>query len=557
MTDQIFDAIVVGSGITGGLAAKELTEKGLSVLMIERGRDQKHGDYPTEHVPVSDFKFRLMGDRRNPGASAITGQNEASERFFAPQSDHPFTVAEGTRFSWVRPGTLGGKSLTWARQSFRMAPLNFEENAADGHGVDWPLRYSDLAPWYEHVERIAGISGQAESNPMAPDSIFQPPMPMNAYERELKERIEKAFPDRTLSHGRVANLTKDLGDRQACHYCGPCERGCSAGAYFSTQSSTLPAAQATGRLTVMTGGLVSRVLTNDAGTRATGVETIDIKTRQKKNVQARIIFVCASTLESVRLLFLSASKAHPGGLGNRHDVLGRYIMDHQISEPVVTILPPNGIANYGGSRPSALFMPRYVNTGGRKEAYLRGFQLNAVVSPTNWSRALTFPGMGIGANLKKQLKSTGPWMLLLVAQCETLPRLDNRVTLDPVVKDPWGLPVLHMNVTWGENDKLMREQAAVSLADMLTAAGYKGTMRIPGDSVPGAVIHEMGGAVMGNDPKTSVLDKHNRLHDIPNLFVTDGAAMPSCSQANPSLTFMALTARAATFAADALKAGRL
>jgi len=557
MTEQIYDAIVVGSGVTGGLAAKELTERGLSVLMIERGRDQKHGDYPTEHVPVSDFKYRLLGDRRNGASSEAGGYNEASARYFAPGTDHPFTVAEGTRFSWYRPATLGGKSLTWGRQSYRMAPLNFEENATDEHGVDWPLRYGDLAPWYDHVERIAGISGQAEGNPLSPDGIFQPPMPMNAYEREFKERVGKAFPDRTVSIARTANLTRELGDRQPCHYCGPCERGCSAGAYFSTQASTLPAAQATGRLTVMTDSLVSRVTTDKEGKRATGVEIIDTKTRQKKAARARMVFLCASTLESVRLLMLSANEPHSGGLGNRHDVLGRYIMDHQFSDAVMTMLPTNGIANHGGYRPCALFMPRYVNTGGRKEAYLRGFQLNAVVVPTNWSRALSFPGMGIGADLKKQLKSTGPWMLLLVAQCETLPRWDNRVTLDPVVKDPWGLPVLHMNVTWGDNDKLMREQAAMSLADMLAASGYKGTMRLPLDSIPGGVIHEMGGAVMGNDPKTSVLDKHNRLHDIPNLFVTDGASMPSSSQANPSLTFMALTARAAAFAADALKAGTL
>jgi choline dehydrogenase-like flavoprotein len=555
MTDQIYDAIVVGSGVTGGLAAKELTERGLSVLMIERGRDQKHGDYPTEHMPVSDFKFRLMGDRRNDSHDQAAGKNEGSARYFAPRSDHPFTVAEGTRFSWIRAATLGGKSLTWGRQSYRMAPINFEENGADGHGVDWPLRYADLAPWYDHVEQIVGISGEAERNPLAPDGIFQPPMPMNAYEREFKARVGKAFPDRTVSMARTANLTRELGDRQPCHYCGPCERGCSAGAYFSTQSSTLPAAQRTGRLTVMTDSLVARVLTDDDGRRATGVEIIDTRTRQKKVAHARMVFLCASTLESVRLLMLSRNQAHPDGLGNRHDVLGRYIMDHQFSEPVMAMLPANGIANYGGYRPCALFMPRYVNASGQKEAYLRGFQLNAVITPTNWSRALVMPGMGIGADLKKQLKATGPWMLLLIAQCETLPRWDNRVTLDPTVKDPWGLPVLHMNVTWGDNDTLMREKAAESMADMLTRAGYQGAMRLPMESVPGAVIHEMGGAVMGNDPKTSVLDKHNRLHDIPNLFVTDGASMPSSAHVNPSLTFMALTARAAAFAADIIRGG--
>lgn len=557
MTEQIFDAIVVGSGITGGLAAKELTERGLSVLMIDRGRDQKHGDYPTEHVPVNKFKYRLLGDRRN-GQSDGIGVNEASAAFFAPPTDHPFTVAKGTKFEWTRARTLGGKSLTWGRQAYRMAELNFEENATDGHGIDWPIRYSDLAPWYDHVEKIAGISGQAESNSMSPDGVFQPPMPMNAYEREFKDRATKAFPERTVSMARVANLTKELGDRQPCHYCGPCERGCSAGAYFSTQSSTLPAAQATGKLTVMTDSLVSRIFTDASGARATGVEIIDLKSRQKKTLQSRMVFLCASALESVRLLFLSANDAHPNGLGNRHDVLGRYIMDHQRSDAVTAMLPPNGIPNYGGYRPCALFVPRYVNIPGqKKEAYVRGFQLNAVVSPTNWTRALTFPGMGVGVDLKRQLKSTGPWMLTLVAQCETLPRADNRVTLDRKVRDPWGLPVLHIDVTWGENDETMREQAALSMKEMLERAGYTGILRSPIVSVPGGLIHEMGGAVMGHDPKTSVVDKHSRLHDIPNLFVTDGAAMTSSSQANPSLTYMAFTARAAAFAADALKSNAL
>lgn len=561
MTERIYDAIVVGSGITGGWAAKELTERGLSVLMLDRGRMVRHGeDYPTEHLAPYDFRFRGLGDKRkiaeeNPGQHMLA--NEGSAHFYANLKDHPYTTAPGRPFAWTRGNQVGGKSLLWARQSYRFAPINFEENALDGNGVDWPIRYADLEPWYDHVEKFIGISGTKLDYPTAPGGkYFQPPMPMNPAERDMQARMQKAFPDRVLTMAFMANLTQPIGDRQACHYCGPCDRGCSTGSYFSTQSSTLPAAMKTKRLTVAADSFVTRILTDEAGLRATGVEVIDTKTKQVRTHSAKMVFVCGSALESVRLLLLSKSERHPTGLANSSGLLGKYIMDHFNSDVVLAALPAPALPHVWGGRPGALYMPRYRNIRGEKRSdYLRGFQCNAVVYHDDWERGARMPGIGV--ELKTKLKRTGNWRFLLGAQCEMMPSVNNKVTLNPDVRDAWGSPVLHMDVGLTDNDRAMQKAASQDMVEMMKAMGYEGAFRLPVPSTPGGAIHEMGGAVMGRDARSSVLDAHNRAHDIPNLFVTDGAAMNSCSQSNPSLTYMAMTARAAAFAAKEFKANRI
>ncbi|AEG50929.1 Gluconate 2-dehydrogenase (acceptor) [Sphingobium chlorophenolicum L-1] len=562
MTDMIYDAIIVGSGITGGWAAKELTEGGMKVLMIERGRPIAHmTDYTTEHKPIYEFPFRMMGDRRTIEKQYDVQRqcplfDEASSHFFARDDENPYAVDDGSRFAWIRGHQLGGRSLTWGRQSYRMASLNFEENLIDGHGVDWPIRYPDLAPWYAHVEKFIGVAGEPIHNAMSPDGIYQPPFPMNVAEEDLRARFARHWPDRPVTMARTAMLTQAIGDsRQPCHYCGPCERGCSAGAYFSTQSSTLPAAQATGRLTVLTDSIVSRISVDEEKMRATGVTVVDAVTRQESRYSGRCVFLCASALESVRLLLLSATDRQPAGLANSSGMVGKFIMDHHFSDVAMTTVPAQSLGNFTGARSVPLHIPRFQNIGAQRKDYRRGYQLNAGAALTNWTRGMTMKG--IGRDFKAELGKTPEWRLILIAQCEGLPSISNRVELDTKLRDKWGIPALRMNVRWTDNDLAMRKDAGDTCVEMMKTAGYSNVTRIPSDPAPGVAIHEMGGAVMGRDPKTSVLDAHNRCHDIPNLFVTDGAAMSSSSSANPSLTYMAMTARAATFAVREWKAGRL
>lgn len=554
-----YDAIIVGSGITGGWAAKELTERGLRVLMIERGSEVVHGqDYKTEHVPVQDMPYRLLGDqRRNSAEQPIQSQqrifNEACAPFFINDRENPYTTEPGTSFLWYRGAQLGGKSLTWGRQSYRMAPRHFEENARDGHGVDWPIRYEDLAPWYDHVERFIGVSGTAANHPMLPDGIFQKAMPMNAVETDLSERLARLYPDRPLMMARMANLTEQMGDRAPCHYCGPCERGCSVGAYFSTQSSILPAARATGRLTVMTDILVEKLIFDAQSGRVTGVDTIDTKTRKKGTVTSRLVFLCASALESVRLLLNSRTDAMPNGLANSSGVLGSYVMDHLSSDMAIVEVDGPQIDNYTGYRPGPLVAPRFRNVNEERSDYVRGYQLFSAASPQGWARGARMKGYG--TEFKRELRTSGPWTMFLVAMLECLPYRENRITIDPKVRDAWGVPVPHLNVRWGKNEAAMKSEAGDTVFEMLTQAGYADVKRIAMETRPGEAIHEMGGATMGRDRATSVLDAHNRAHDIPNLYVTDGAAMASSACVNPSLTYMALTARAAAHAAEAWKRG--
>ena len=563
MAQDTFDAIIVGSGMTGGWAAKELTERGLNVLMLDRGRMVRHGeDYVTEHKAPYEFKFRGLGDKRSshydyPG-NALANR-EDTKHFFADTALHPYTVPKDRPFAWTRGNQVGGKSLMWSRQSYRFAPINFEENAIDGHGLDWPLRYADIEPWYDYVEKFIGISGTAIDYPTAPGGKYlQPGFPLNPVERDMQARMAKAFPDRPLTIARMANLTQAIGDdRQPCHLCGPCGRGCSTGSYFSTQSSTLPAAVATNRLTVLPDSIVTRVLTNETGERATGVAVMDAKTREMRNYKARIVFICASALESLRLMMLSANEKHPAGLANSSGLLGKYIMDHVGAGAAMATIQGPQTPHIWGGRPGVMWMPRFRNINGDKRPdYLRGYQCNGIAFNDDWQRGAR--QAGIGVDFKNSLRKTGDWHLMITASGEMLPDIGNQVSLDPKVRDAWDMPVLHIDVGFGANDMAMAKGASQDAADMLTGMGYKGVLKFPlGNPVPGSAIHEMGGAPMGHDKRKSVLDVNNRAHDIPNLFVTDGAAMNSCSQSNPSFTYMAMTARAAAFAAAEFKAGRI
>ncbi len=564
-----YDAIVVGSGISGGWAVKELTEQGLRTLLIERGRDVVHRkDYITEHKP--SWEFPLRDARLSVGTKgaedypiqARTGQfRESNKHFFIRDKKNPYV--EDKPFTWIQGDQVGGKSLIWGRQVYRWSDLDFEANLRDGHGVDWPIRYADIAPWYSHVERFIGVSGERLGLPQLPDGEFQPPMEMNAGEKFVKAGVEHAFPGRHVTIGRVAILTQPLNGRLPCHYCGPCERGCSTGSYFSSQSSTLPAAQATGRLTVLPNTIVHSVLYDGAKNRVTGVRVVDTITKTTREYQARVVFLCASTLATTRLLLNSASARFPTGLANTSGVLGRYLMDHHFLAGARGDI--DGLLDhyYQGNRPNGIYVPRFRNLGddASRREYARGFGYQGGASRQGWARGEGSGGLGV--ELKRRLHDPGAWSFGMTAFGECLPREDNHVELADKTDD-FGIPLLKIHCTWGDNELAMRKDMAASAAEMLEAAGCKNVRTYDayrgGDQLgaePGFAIHEMGTARMGRDPKTSVLNAHNQSHDVPNLFVTDGACMASSSCVNPSITYMALTARACDYAVGELKRGNL
>jgi choline dehydrogenase-like flavoprotein len=558
-----FDAIVVGSGITGGWAAKELTEKGLKVLLLERGRHVEHGkDYIGEHRPPWDFKYRDLGDRQlyekdykyQRQCYALT---EATRHFFVNDRDNPYTHDEDKPFLWIRGYQLGGRSLLWGRQCYRWSDLDFEANAKDGYGVDWPIRYKDIEPWYDHVERFVGISGQAESNPVVPDGQFLPPMALNCVEQHVRSQLGRRFKDRVLTIGRVAVLTQAHNGRQPCHYCGPCERGCSTGSYFSTQSATLPAAVATGNLTLKTDSIVRSIIYDEQKDKATGVRVLDAKTNADIEYTGRVIFLCASTLGSTHLLLNSPTNRFPNGLANSSGVLGHYLMDHTWVFGAFGEVEGFEDMYYLGNRPTGIYVTRFRNVKEQRQDFLRGFAYQGGGSRSNWARGTNMPGFG--ADFKHALRRPGQWQMRLAGFGEMLPYADNFVELNHNVKDKWGLPTLKINCTFHENEYNMMKDMHASAVDMLEASGAKniGLLGTPEAHVPGIGIHEMGTARMGKDPGTSVLNGYNQAHDIPNLFVTDGACMTSSAVQNPSITYMALTARACNYAVEKMKRGEL
>lgn len=556
---NLYDAIVVGSGITGGWAAKELTAGGLETLLLERGNNVVHSkDYIGEHLPTWELPFRDKGNRRLyeeqfPVQSQCYAFGEATRHFFVNDKENPYTHEEDKPFSWIRGYHLGGRSLMWARQSYRWGEQDFTANARDGYGVDWPIRYADLAPWYDYVESFAGISGQAEGLPQLPDGKFLPPMPMNCVEGVVKERLEAAFPDRKMTIGRVAVLTREHNGRAPCHYCGPCERGCSTGSYFSSLSATLPAALATGKLTIRPDSIVHSVIYDEEHDRATGVRVIDRQTGAAVEYFARVIFLCASTLGSTHILLNSATPRFPNGLANSSGSLGHYLMDHTFRVGAWGLMPGYEDRYYSGRRPNGIYVPRFRNVEDEHTDFVRGYGFQGGASREGWDRGLYEPGLG--AELKHRLRRPGPWTMSFSGFGECLPRYENYVELDPEKVDAWGIPALRIHCSFGDNEMALREDVQVTAAEMLEAAGCRDVEAYDrfDETPPGLGIHEMGTARMGRNPESSVLNSHNQAHEIPNLFVTDGASMASSACQNPSLTYMALTARAANYAVEQLR----
>lgn len=565
MTDATtqFDAIVIGSGITGGWAAKEFTEKGLKVLMLERGRMVEHGkDYIGEHmppwkVPYRGKPLRDLYERDYAVQSTVYAFNETTRHFWNNDRENPY-IREPGGFNWIRANVVGGRSLLWGRQVYRWSDLDFEANKKDGHGVDWPIRYRDLAPWYSHVERFIGVSGQAENLPQLPDSEFLPPMEMTVVEKAVKSRLESHYKDRMMTIGRVAVLTKPHNGRASCHYCGPCQRGCSAGAYFSTQSSTLPAARKTGNLTLQPDSVVAGIDYDAVTKRATGVRVIDANTRKKQTYTAKLIFLCASTVGSTQILLNSRSEAFPNGLGNTSGVLGHYLMDHLFRTGAVGMAPEFDDKFVYGARPNGIYIPRFRNLNGQHDNadFVRGYGYQGSAMSMGWS-AMAPKIPGFGAEFKHALRKPGPWGMGITGFGECLPYKHNRMALDPSKTDRFGIPQVRFQFKFGENEEKMRRDIALQAEEMLKRAGMLNVVSFLGNAVGGDAIHEMGTARMGRDPATSVLNSWNQAHDVPNLFVTDGACMTSSSCVNPSLTYMALTARAADYAVQQLRAGKL
>ncbi|MBC9934993.1 GMC oxidoreductase [Chitinophaga qingshengii] len=549
-----YDAIVVGSGITGGWAAKELCEKGLKVLMIERGRQLEHvKDYTTATAAPWEVPHRgvLTNELKKDHQFLIRERvyTEFNHSYWMKDGDNPYT--ETKRFDWQRADIVGGRSIMWGRGSLRLSDLDFEANAKEGIGIDWPIRYKDLAPWYSHVEAFAGISGQAEGLPHLPDGVFQPPMEMNCFEKHVKGKLEGAFPDRRMTIFRTANLTQPIGDRGKCQFRDRCSRGCPFGAYFSTQASTLPAAVKTGNLTLLTDAIVNSVIYDEAKGKATGVRVIDKHTKQMTEYYAKVIFLNASALASTFVLLNSTSSRFPQGLGNDSGVLGHYLMDHHFHAGASGISEDFNDKYYYGQRPAGFYIPRFANVGKDKRSYLRGFGYTGYSNRTGWSRGIA--ELGVGDAFKDYLTEPGPWQMGLMGFGECLPYKENMVSLDTSVKDAWGQPVLNINCEFKENEMKMRKDMSAEAVAMLEAAGLKNVQPFNRDSFPGMAIHEMGTARMGRDPKTSVLNEWNQVHAVKNVFVTDGACMTSSACQNPSLTYMALTARAANHAVDELK----
>lgn len=552
--DMTYDAIVIGSGISGGWAAKELCEKGLKTLVLERGPIVEHvKDYPTMHLDPWDMEYRggLTPEQKKKHYKNIRSGwvGAETEHFWADDAANPYT--EVKPFLWLRGHQMGGKSLLWGKQTYRWSDLDFEANAKDGHGVDWPIRYKDIEPWYTYVEKFAGISGETLGLPQLPDSHFLPPMELNCVEKHVKGRIEKDFPGRHMIIGRVAHLTQPHNGRGQCQYRNRCSRGCPYGAYFSSNAVTLPPANATGNLTIRPFSIVQSVIYDDTKEKVTGVRIIDAETNEDIEYSAKIVFVNASTLSTTQILMNSVSKRFENGLGNDSGVLGHNLMDHTYR--VGATGKVNGFEDkyYKGRRPNGIYIPRYVNIdeNTRSDKFLRGFGYQGGGfrggNPANEA--------SFGADFKDGILKPGPWEFFITGFAECLPYHDNKVYLNNEVTDKWGQPTLSIDAEFKENEKALNGQIQEDAVEMLEKAGLHDVLGFDNEHPPGYGVHEMGTARMGRDSKTSVLNGFNQVHGAKNVFVTDGACMTSSSCVNPSLTYMALTARAADYAVSELK----
>ncbi len=559
--NTVYDAIVVGTGISGGWAAKELCENGLKTLVLDRGRMVKHiEDYKTMHLDPWDMPHNgelSDSEKKKYHKQARVGwaPKEDVKHFFVNDLEHPYQ--ETKRFDWIRGYHVGGRSITWGKQSYRWSDIDFEANKKDGIAVDWPVRYKDIAPWYDKVESYIGVSGQNLGLKQLPDGKFQPPMELNCVEKELQESMKTSFEDgRLLTIGRVAHITEKttkFEGRGTCQYRNRCWRGCPFGGYFSSLSSTLPAAERTGNMTLRPNSIVHEVIYDENTKKATGVKVIDTETQEKFEFKGKIVFLCASAMASVGILLQSKSKSFPNGIGNNHDELGRNIMDHHYQLGANAAVDGHLDKYYKGRRPNGFYIPRFVNLDEKtnQKDFIRGFGYQGGASRENWSEMVA--EMGYGASLKAAILKPGAWQIGMTGFGEMLPYHDNRVTLSNDKKDKWGLPQLDFDVEFKENEYKMRETIKKEAKAMLEKAGFRNVTTYDNTTGPGLGIHEMGGARMGHDPKTSVLNKYNQVHAVPNLYVTDGAFMTSASCVNPSLTYMAFTARAANHAAEQFK----
>ncbi|MBC7886025.1 MAG: GMC family oxidoreductase [Saprospiraceae bacterium] len=553
-----YDAIVIGSGISGGWAAKELCEKGLKTIVLERGRMVRHGEYPTANMEDWELPNRNRMTPEQMKEYPIqqrTGytMTPAYQHWWPKDTENPYT--ETKPFDWIRAYHVGGRSLLWGRQSYRLGDLDFEANGKEGVAVDWPVRYADIAPWYDLVETFIGVSGQNEGLKQLPDGKFLPPMEYNCLELDVKKKLEDKL-GRKLIMGRTAHLTEPKGNRGTCQTRNRCMRGCPYGAYFSSNASTLPAAEATGNLTIRPYSIVTDIILDETNSKAKGVRIYDSETKKTVEYFAKIVFICASTLGSAQILLNSTSERFPNGFGNDSGELGHNLMDHHFR------LGANGKSDefkdmyFKGRRPTGIYIPRFQNIDEKsKKSYLRGFGYQGGGGREGWGRYIAEAEYGKG--FKDAISQTGDWTFGIMAFGECLPYHENKVTLNKDLKDIYGLPTLNMDAEWKANEYDMRKDMTADAAEMLESAGLKDVKTYDSGCNPGLGIHEMGTARMGRDPKTSVLNKWNQIHAVKNVFVTDGSFMTSAACVNPSLTYMAFTARAANYAVEELKKGNL
>jgi len=555
MENTTYDAIVVGSGISGGWAAKELCEKGLKVLLLERGGPYDHvKDYKTANKDPWEIPHRgkttIEQKKTYPAIHRGWAASEVVMDGWANEQDNPYT--EIKPFTWWRSYRMGGRSILWGRQSYRLSQMDFEANEKDGIAVPWPIGYADLAPWYDYVEKFAGISGSIEHLPQLPDGQFLPAMELNCVEKDMAERIKKEYDSkRHLIIGRVANLTKPIEGRVNCQYRNRCWEGCPFGGYFSTQSSTLPAAKKTGNLTIRPYSLVTKVLYDKATKKAKGVEILDTEDNKTYEIKSKIVFLCASALNSTWILFNSATDVWPDGLGSSSGELGHNVMDHHYNVGAGGIIEGYEDKYVYGRRANGFYIPRFVNLGGDKRDYLRGFGYQGSANREGWSRSVA--EMSLGGAFKDALTEPGVWSVGATGFGEILPYHENKISLDKTKQDKWGLPILAMDAELKDNEWKMRKDIQHELKEMLEKVGVKNIGSWDSGHAIGHGIHEMGTARMGTDPKTSVLNKWNQVWDCLNVFVTDGACMTSSACQNPSLTYMALTARAVDHAVKELR----
>ena len=561
-----FDVIVVGSGMSGGWVAKEMSEKGFKVGVIERGRDIDPSEDYTDFVDPWDMEqLNLKSPKHkedHPIQSEVYAFHSYTKQFWVNDNDHPYIVPEGQEYKWRRGYHTGGRSIMWGRQSYRLSETDFEANKKDGHGVDWPLRYKDIAPWYDYVEKFAGISGTKENLDILPDSVFQKPLGLSCGEEVLKEKVEAAFPGRKVIPGRVANLTEPTEEQTAlgrgrCQVRNHCFRGCSFGAYFSSNSATLPAARNTGNMTLINNTAVHEVIYDPETNRATGVKTVNVETNETKIITARVVFLNAGTIPTSMILLNSKSDSFKTGLANSSGQLGHNLMDHVIGGRAYGIMPGMEDKYHFGRRPNGIYIPRFRNHTEEGDGYVRGFGYQGRIMRADWSGAAG--KAGVGKDFKAANRTPGPWFASIVGFGEILPNFDNHIRLHETKTDKWGFPIPILDAKHGDNEKNLMKQAGLDAAEMLKVAGCTNISGAFQDgnylSPPGNGIHEMGTARMGRDPKTSVLNKWNQSWDVPNLFITDGSFMTSAGCQNPSLGYMAFSARAADHAAKLMKDG--